>query len=242
MKPLVYILEDDADIASVLSRTLREEGFTIEVFQRKGSFLNQLNRKRPDLCLVDLSLPDGDGLSVITEYLRTSHIPSIVVTAKSGLTDKIIGLEVGADDYVVKPFEPRELVARVRAVLRRANYGGADDHANSQKVAKFAGWYADFHSCTLMDSEGTVVDLSAAETRLLEVLVKSAGRVLSRSQLMDHIRQNDEDPLDRSVDARISRLRKRLRDDPKSPKLLRTVYGAGYIFSSKIEWVNVSKK
>jgi len=97
MKPLIYILEDDADIANVIARTLRDEGFSIEAFQRKGSFLNQFQRKRPDLCLIDLALPDGDGLSVITEFLRTHRVPAIVVTGKSGLADKIIGLEVGAD-------------------------------------------------------------------------------------------------------------------------------------------------
>jgi two-component system OmpR family response regulator len=236
MKPLIYILEDDADIANVLSRTLKEEGFTIEAFPRKGSFLNQFKRKKPELCLIDLTLPDGDGLSVITEFLRTSRIPSIVVTGKSALTDKIISLEVGADDYVVKPFEPRELVARVRAVLRRHRFFDDQGPSYTERVAVFAGWTADFQSCTLTDSEGSISDLSAAETRLLEVLLKSAGRVLSRGQLMDHIRSNDEDPLDRSVDARISRLRKRLGDDPKSPKLLRTVYGAGYIFSAKVKW------
>jgi len=236
MKPLIYILEDDADIANVIARTLRDEGFTIEAFPRKGSFLNQFKRKKPDLCLIDLTLPDGDGLSVITEFLRASRLPSIVVTGRSALTDKIISLEVWADDYVVKPFEPRELVARVRAVLRRHRYFEDQGLSESGKVVKFADWTADLQSCTLMDPKGITVELSAAETRLLEVLLKSAGRVLSRGQLMDHIRLNDEDPLDRSVDARISRLRKRLGDDPKSPKLVRTVYGAGYIFSAKVEW------
>lgn len=236
MKPLIYILEDDADIANVLTRTLKDEGFSIEAFPRKGSFLNQFKRKKPDLCLVDLTLPDGDGLSVITEFLRTNRIPSIVVTGKSGLTDKIIGLEVGADDYVVKPFEPRELVARVRAVLRRNRFFDDQEVTNVEKTATFADWTVDFQSCSLTSEDGETTELSAAETRLLEVLLKSAGRVLSRSQLMDHIQSSDEDPLDRSVDARISRLRKRLRDDPKSPKLVRTVYGAGYIFSAKVEW------
>lgn len=236
MKPLVYILEDDVDIAKVISRTLQNEGFSIETFQRKGTFLNQLKRKRPDLCLVDLTLPDGDGLSVITEYLRVSHIPSIVVSGKSSLTDKIIGLEVGADDYVVKPFEPRELLARVRAVMRRASSFESSKNAQSQKIASFSGWVANFHNCTLVDPDGLTSEMSAAEARLLEVFVQSAGRVLSRGQLMDHIRSNDEDPLDRSVDARISRLRKKLGDDPKSPSLIRTVYGAGYIFSSQAEW------
>lgn len=238
MKPLVYILEDDADIANVISRTLKNDGYTIEAFQRRGSFLNQLKRKRPDLCLVDLTLPDGDGLSVITEFLRVSKIPSIVVSGKSGLTDKIIGLEVGADDYVVKPFEPRELVARVRAVLRRANFYDTPEPNKQEQTATFNGWIVNFQSCTLRDPDGNESELSASEVRLLEVFTKSAGRVLSRGQLMDHIRSSDEDPLDRSVDARISRLRKKLGDDPKSPKLIRTVYGAGYIFSAKVEWAS----
>jgi DNA-binding response OmpR family regulator len=236
MKPLIFILEDDADISNVISRTLKSEGFSIEAYQRRGSFLNRLKRKQPDLCLVDLTLPDGDGLSVITEFLKVSKIPSIVVTGRSGLTDKIIGLEVGADDYVVKPFEPRELLARVRAVLRRANYFDSAETLQADQIARFAGWEVNFRSCTLIDNEGHTSELSASEARLLEVFVKSAGRVLSRGQLMDHIRTSDEDPLDRSVDARVSRLRKKLGDDPKTPTLIRTVYGAGYIFSAKVGW------
>lgn len=238
MKPLIYILEDDADIAHVLLRTLKTEGFLIEVFHRKSSFLNQLKRKTPDLCLVDLTLPDGDGLSVITEYLRNSGVPAIVVTGKSGVTDRIIGLEVGADDYIVKPFEPRELVARVRAVLRRMRGGGDDaSPAEAQRVARFDDWTVDLQSCTLTHASGDAFELGAAETRLLEVLLKSAGRVLSRGQLMDHMHASEDEPLDRSVDARISRLRKRLGDDPKDPKLVRTVYGAGYVFFAKVEWL-----
>ncbi|KCV81890.1 DNA-binding response regulator [Actibacterium atlanticum] len=237
MKPLVYILEDDVDISNVVQRTLKAEGFLVEVFQRKGSFLNQFKRKAPDLCLVDLTLPDGDGLSVITENLHKSGVPAIVVTGKSAVTDRIIGLEVGADDYITKPFEPRELVARVRAVLRRIRLSGDQAAAGPQRVAQFDDWTADLQSCTLIHASGAAVDLGAAETRLLEVLLKSAGRVLSRGQLMDHIHSSDEEPLDRSVDARISRLRKRLGDDPKDPRLVRTVYGAGYVFSAKVEWV-----
>lgn len=236
MKPLIYILEDDAHVAKVIARALQDENFSAEVFKSKQSFLAQSMRKLPDLCLIDLGLPDGDGLSVVTGFAKSSGVPAIVVTGKGGLTDTILGLEVGADDYVVKPFEPRELVARVRAVLRR-HKSTADQNAQpTVQHATFAGWSADFSSCTLTDPDNNTIDLSAAETRLLLLLLKSAGRVLSRSDLMDHIRQSDDAPFDRSVDARISRLRKRLNDDPKSPQLLKTVYGAGYIFSAKVEW------
>lgn len=236
MNQLIYVLEDDPDITNVIVRTLKEEGYALESFNRRASFLNRLERKQPDLCLIDLSLPDGDGLSVITDSLKTNRIPSIVVTGKTSLTDKIIGLEVGADDYVVKPFEPRELLARVRAVMRRAKNTQSEDESSSVETAKFAGWTADFDRCTLINPQNIEAELSAAEARLLLVFVKSAGRVLSRNQLMDHMRTSDEDPLDRSVDARISRMRKKLDDDPKSPTLIRTVYGAGYIFSAKVEW------
>lgn len=236
MTALIYVLEDDVDIAKIIQRILLQDGYQVEEFNRRSRFLDRFKQQKPDLCLIDLSLPDGDGLSLITELLRVNGVPSIVVSGRGNLTDRIIGLEVGADDYVVKPFEPRELAARVRAVLRRVNFEPDDTKSSEKFIATFAGWEVNFSDFTLQEPNGSIHQLSAAETRLLQVFVKSTGHVLSRSKLMDHLRLNDDDPLDRSVDARISRLRKKLNDDPKSPQLIRTVYGAGYVFSAKVVW------
>lgn len=232
----VFLLEDDNDVAVVLRRALEEHGYTVERFARRADMVRRLGALRPSLCLIDLGLPDGDGLIVVSNLLRDMGIPSIIVSGRGDLSDRVVGLEIGADDYLVKPVEPRELVARVRSVLRRAQPGGTPSGAPKRSVARFNGWTADFSACSLTDPEGHVVQLSAAENTLLKAFVESSGRVLSRSFLLDLDSQGDLEPYDRSVDIRVSRLRRKLHDDPKKPKLIRTVYGAGYVFSPKVEW------
>ncbi|MEX3009102.1 response regulator transcription factor [Hoeflea sp. TYP-13] len=234
-RPLVYVLEDEPDIARLIVRTLREHGMDTGAFSRQGDLRRELKRRRPDICLIDLTLPDGDGLDTLREHLSKTDIPVIVVSARDAASDRVIGLELGADDYVSKPFEPRELVARVRAVLRRVS--GKSDVRGSGRVAEFEGWRVDFQACEITDPAGRVQPLSSAEARLLETFLRASGRVLSRAQLFNLDAPGDIEPEDRSMDARISRLRRRLRDDPKSPRLIRTVYGAGYIFTIKPKWL-----
>ncbi|MEM8569285.1 MAG: response regulator transcription factor [Pseudomonadota bacterium] len=238
MKPLIFLLEDDADVARVIERTLQEQGFEADRFSRRAEFLRALDRQRPDLCLVDLELPDGDGLSLVGEALRRFGIPTIIVTGRGDLTDRLIGLEVGADDYIVKPFEPRELAARIRAVLRRGGEKTEAREAFSGRLARFEGWVADLDACSLTAPEGDEVPLSAAETALLRSFIERAGRVLSRAQLLDLTCEDDLDTFDRSMDVRVSRLRKKLRDDTGSARIIRTVYGAGYVFTPTIAWEN----
>ncbi len=238
MSKLIYVLEDDHEIARIMRRALSESGYDIAMYHAVAAFNSALRDRAPDLALIDLGLPDGDGMSVVSEVLRGEGIPSIIVTARGDLTDRIVGLEVGADDYIVKPFEARELLARVRAVLRRTNATPLETAPHTtQKVARFDGWTANFSGCTLTDPEGKTQELSAAETVLLQAFVRSAGRVLSRSQLLDTDDDNLE-PFDRSIDARISRLRRKLRDNVQSPRIIRTVYGAGYVFAAKVRWEN----
>lgn len=191
-----------------------------------------MKKQSPDLCLIDLSLPDGDGMSLLQEASYLGALPKIVVSGRGNVTDRVVGLEIGADDYVVKPFEPRELVARVRAVLRRHSSSSARNLQTIGQNVEFGEWIADFNACTLTHTDGSIETLSASEASLLKVFVESAGRVLSRDQLLDSTVGHHEGPFDRSMDARISRLRKKLRDDPKTPRLIRTVYGAGYVFST----------
>lgn len=229
MRPLVYLVEDDADIAKLISRTLEQQGIEVESFRSLADFQRAITRRQPRLCLIDLSLPDGDGLSMVSGGLPPS-VPKIIVTGRGQVTDRVVGLEIGADDYVVKPFEPRELAARVKAVLRRSQISAERPMPPGAKVAHFGDWTADLEGCTLSHADGEVIQLSAAEATLLAAFTESPGRVLSRSQLLDATTGRAEDPLDRSMDARISRLRKKLRDDPYSPKIIRTVYGAGYVF------------
>ena len=236
MTELIYVLEDEDEMARILRRTLTEHGFEAEVFRAISPFHRAVAKRRPALALIDLGLPDGDGLSVVADLMRREGVASIIVTGRSNLTDRVVGLELGADDYIVKPFEGRELVARVRALLRRVAAAPAPAaQQTGQGIARFAGWEVDFSACTLTDGDGHAVDLSAAETELLRVFAKSAGRVLSRSQLLD-IESRDLEPYDRSIDARISRLRRKLRDNVQSPKIIRTVYGAGYVFAADVEW------
>ncbi|MCV6592384.1 MAG: response regulator transcription factor [Silicimonas sp.] len=234
MKTLVYLLEDDTDVAKLIDRTLSQQGLEVVCLRKLSEFEVALKRRTPDLCLIDLSLPDGDGLSMLSAKGPLGAIPKIVVTGRGNVTDRVVGLEVGADDYVVKPFEPRELVARVRAVLRRAETPGQGAEASLRRQVRFEEWQADFDACTLTHADGAVESLSSSEAELLLAFVRAAGRVLSRDQLLDATVGHHDSPFDRSMDARISRLRKKLRDDPKTPKIIRTVYGAGYVFSSDV--------
>lgn len=237
MSQVIYILEDEREMTRIMRRALEGQGFKTREFRLCSDLEKAVKKDRPDLCLIDLGLPDGDGLSIVSDSLRTRNIPAIIVTGRGDSTDKIVGLELGADDYIVKPFEPRELVARVRAVLRRGRTQPPAIAANQgPKIAEFDGWVADFSSCTLADPAGNVENLSTAEAALLETFLSSSGRVLSRSKLLDIASPDDLDPYDRSIDARISRLRRKLGDDPKSPKMIRTVYGSGYVFVAKVKW------
>ncbi len=237
MSQSVYILEDEKEMVRIMRRALEELGFGVEDFSLCSQLESALKKRSPDLCLIDLSLPDGDGLNVISEILKQRGIPAIIVTGRGTSTDKIVGLELGADDYIVKPFEPREMVARVRAVLRRGQVQPSlISQAQRPRTAEFDGWVADFSSCTITDPNGNSENLSSAEASLLETFLSASGRVLSRSKLLDIGSPDDLDPYDRSIDARISRLRRKLGDDPKTPTMIRTVYGSGYVFVAKVRW------
>ena len=236
-KALIYLLEDDLDISRLIERALARHGMEVRCFRRLADFEREIERQLPDLCLIDLSLPDGDGLYQINDRKLPASVPRVIVTGRGSLTDKVVGLEIGADDYIVKPFEPREMVARLRAVLRRSRIARDRRPDEAQMLARFEDWLADFDACTLVRDDGTTVELSSSEAGLLQALVRAPGRVLSRSQLLDATEGRADEPFDRSMDARISRLRKKLEPDPKAPRLIRTVYGAGYVFSADVDWV-----
>lgn len=233
-RPLVLVLEDDADFAGLLVRTLREHGFDAESVGLVRDFDRRLTQVCPAICIVDMNLPDGPGMDVISRRLKADAIPTIVVSGVwTEVSDRVLGLEMGADDYLLKPINPRELVARVRAVLRRSAGGtSAED-----RMARFSGWTADFQGHRLIAPDAAEVVLSASEVRLLRALALRPQRVQTRETLMEEDDAGGTIAFDRSIDVRISRLRAKLREDPRNPRIIKTIYGAGYMFTPAVEWV-----
>jgi two-component system, OmpR family, response regulator len=231
----IYVLEDQVDIARLVCRTLEEHGYRTEMFHRAADLHRRLRGSTPELCIVDLGLPDGDGLQVV-RGLCGGGLPVIILTGRSGVTDRVLGLELGADDYVVKPFEPRELVARINAVLRRARPDPCTAEAQpAAELARFAGWVFDYDTHTLTAADGATTELSAAEARLLLTFLRAPNRILTREALLG-IDRDDRAPFDRAIDVRVSRLRQKLEPDPKTPRIIKTVYGSGYLFATGVEW------
>lgn len=217
-------------MARTLGQVLGEFGFKHKWCRTGGELLRQIPQIRPALCIVDLGLPDRDGLDVVREIQHHHDCGVLILTGRDIVADKVLGLELGADDYMVKPFEPRELVARVRSILRRYE---RDEKPRERRLAHFAGWRFDPASFSLTSPDGREDFLGTAEARLLLLLLEKPNRILTREQLAGTA---DLSPLDRSIDVRVSRLRKRLGDDPHQPRLIKTVYGAGYLMSTAVDW------
>ena len=232
--PMIFVLEDEPDIARLICSSLTEYGFRCEHLRTGREFLARAHSASPDLCIVDLGLPDMDGMQVVRELQDGTPCAVLILTGRNELTDRVLGLELGADDYIVKPFEPRELVARVRSILRRYQRAAIPEAVSERSSARFAGWVFDSSRHALTAPDGRELSLSAAEAGLLATLLRRPNKILSREQLLG---ERDVDPFDRSIDVRISRLRRKLDDDPQNPRLIKTVYGAGYLFSSQVEWV-----
>lgn len=229
----VAIVEDDPDIADILAALLSRNGFETERFGTADSFFRSLARREPDLCLVDLTLPDRDGLSIVAELRARPRVATIIVSGRQELDSKLIGLELGADDYIVKPFEEKEVMARIRSVLRRIAPGPSQE---GRDIARFAGWTVDFGRFEMSGPAGQKADLSGGEAAVLRILLESPNRLLSRNDLMDRLGLADRN-FDRSIDVRISRIRAKLEPDAKNPRYIKTVYGAGYLFAAAVEWV-----
>jgi DNA-binding response OmpR family regulator len=233
---IVYVVEDNADIGRLVCATLAEHGFRSEHFLTGANFLQQLKRKAPAVSVIDINLPDLDGFHLIREVQSLSDSAILVLTGRHSVDDRIFGLELGADDYMVKPFEPREVVARVNTILRRLERG-AERKDGAPRTARFAGWTFEESSNRLTAAGGREVELSVGEARLLATLLRRPHRILNRAELLD---AGGREPLDRSIDARISRLRRKLQpegeDDDKEEKIIKTVYGAGYMLVAKVEW------
>jgi two-component system, OmpR family, response regulator len=231
--PLIFVLEDEPDIARLICQNLSEYGFKCEHMSSGRQLLARARQATPDLCIVDLGLPDMDGMQVVRELQDGSPCAVLILTGRNDVTDRVLGLELGADDYIVKPFEPRELVARVRSILRRYQRAAAPEVSSERNLARFSTWVFDANRHALTAADGREVSLSAAEAGLLATLLRRPNKILSREQLLG---ERDVDPFDRSIDVRISRLRRKLDDDPQNPKLIKTVYGAGYLFAAQVGW------
>ncbi len=225
---LIVLVEDDEDIRRLVRNLLAREGFAVEVADTAAALDQVLARKRPDLVMLDLMLPGEDGLSICRK-LRNSDagVPILMLTAKSDPVDRVVGLEVGADDYVTKPFDPRELLARVRALLRRARH--QPEPERSRRYA-FDGLVIDLDTRSLATQSGEPIPVTSAEFELLACLVVRPRRVLTRDQLLDWTRGRDADPFDRTIDMTISRLRKKIEAAVPGLNLITTVRNNGYLF------------
>ncbi len=229
----ILIVEDEPDIARLIAQSLDGYGFVTELAPNGRRGLDQAKRQAPDLAIVDLGLPDMDGMEVIRQLQQQTPCAVLILTGRNDVMDRVLGLELGADDYLAKPFEPRELVARVRSILRRYLRTSAPESGSTPGIARFADWQFDIGRHMLVAPDGHEVSVSATEASMLQALLKNPNRILSREQL---IGERDIDPYDRSVDVRVSRLRRKLEDDPQNPRLIKTVYGAGYLFTATVEW------
>lgn len=238
-KATILTIEDDKNLQFVIQSFLEDQGYEVLTGNNGKDLLEKIQAVHVDVILLDLVLPDSDGLNLVSKIRAYTTAPVIVVSGKDDPTDKILGLELGADDYIGKPFEMRELYARIKAVLRRSGMEAqAAMEAPGKQDAKrlaFGSWIMDRGSFSVVSATGEAANLTTAEFKLLEILLNSAGKALSRDQLFELGRGQDYQSYDRAVDIHIARLRKKLGDDPKTPQLIKTVRGVGYMFCETVK-------
>ncbi len=233
--PHILVVDDHRDIRDSLARYLAKHGFRVSVAADATTARRQLRDAALDLIILDIMMPGESGLSLCRWVHEATAIPVILLTAVADETDRVVGLEMGADDYVTKPFSPRELLARVRAVLRRANTLPGRLDTLDERTVRFDRWTFHVAQQELEDETGLSVALSTGEFRLLLAFVRRPNRVLSREQLLDLTQGRDAEVFDRSIDNQVSRLRRKIERDPASPQLIKTVWGGGYRFSAQID-------
>lgn len=236
----ILIVEDDPKVRLLLRRCFESEGYRVTEAGSGAEAIEHISRGSFDLITLDLKLPDGDGLSVGREIRARSTVPIIMVTGKGDTIDRVVGLELGADDYITKPFHIREVLARVRAVLRRSGAARLAEQVAERGgggALAFEDWILDVDKRELKTRAGDVCELTTSEFDLLKVFATHPNRALSRDQLMDLLRGHDWAPTDRSIDNLVVRLRRKVESDPESPKLIKTVRGVGYCFATKVSSV-----
>lgn len=228
----ILIVDDDREIRALLADYLDGHGYRCTAVSGGAAMWPALAGDTFDLIVLDLTLPGDDGLVLCRTLRAQSDVPVIMLTARGAPVDRILGLEMGADDYLAKPFEPRELLARIRSVLRRVR-GASTSHRAPQKL-RFGQWILDLTARHLVDADGVIVALSGAEFRLLRIFLERPDRVLTRDQLLDLTQGREADSFERSIDLQVSRLRQRLRDDARSAQLIKTVRSEGYVFTGAV--------
>jgi two-component system OmpR family response regulator len=228
----LLLVEDDAEIGRMVSRFMREHGFRVSLAPNGKAVDRIMAENKIDLVLLDIMLPGEDGLSICRRLRAASTVPIIMITALGAEADRVVGLEVGADDYVPKPFSTRELLARVRAVLRRSRLFSIADRQTAEFA--FDGWRLSLGTRQLRSPDGLQIPLTSAELNVLSVFCQHPGRVLTREQLLDLAHGRSAVPFDRSVDIQISRLRRKIEPDPKDPALILTVRNGGYMFTPAV--------
>ena len=236
-KYLILIVDDEADIREPLAEYLIRNELNVVMADSAAEASTQINQNEVDLIILDIMMPNEDGLSLCRDLRTRSDVPIILLTARTDDIDRIIGLEMGADDYIGKPFAPRELLARIKAVLRRTGPRSNRLQVQGQRVYSFNTWLVNVDERNLMSVDGVNVPMGDAEFRLLLAFVTRPGQVLSRSQLLDLADAREADPFDRSIDNRIVRLRRKLEEDPANPSLIKTVRSGGYVFTAQVRLV-----
>lgn len=230
----ILVVDDEPGICALVERCLSAGGYQVSSARTGAEMRHVLAEAAVDLVVLDLMLPGEGGLDLLRELRGRTALPVIILTALGEPVDRVVGLELGADDYVAKPFEPREILARVRNLFRRLEPKSAEPGGNGGAV-RFAGWRLDLGSRRLTAADGAEVRLTTAEFGLLEALVRHSGRVLTRDQLLDLARGRSGTPYDRSIDVHIGHLRRKIEDDPRDPRIIKTIYGAGYVFTAATE-------
>ncbi|UIN22926.1 response regulator [Herbaspirillum frisingense] len=230
----ILVVDDDRDIRTLLAEYLDSNGLRTLTATNGSEMRRVLEESRVDLIVLDLTLPGEDGLTLCRNLRASSSVPVIMLTARGEPLDRILGLEMGADDYLAKPFEPRELFARIRSVLRRTQALPPNMAQPDVAAMRFAGWTLDLTARHLVNRDGVVVALSGAEFRLLKVFLDHPNRVLNRDQLLELTQGRESDPFDRSVDIQISRLRQKLGDDARTPTIIKTVRNEGYVLATTV--------
>ena len=230
----ILIVDDDRDIRMLLADYLEANGYRAGGVADGTAMWQALAQARPDLIVLDLNLPGDDGLTLCRKLRVDSSVPVIMLTARNEPLDRILGLEMGADDYLPKPFEPRELLARIRSVLRRSHAMPSNVTGDKAQRIRFSGWTLDLSARHLLNPDGLVIMLSGAEFRLLRVFLEQPNRVLNRDQLLNLTQGRDADPFDRSIDIQISRLRQKLGEDARLPQIIKTVRNGGYVLAGQV--------
>ncbi len=236
MDPATHVLfvEDDPEIRGLVADFLRQSGFKVTVAQDGDEMDRVMAADSVDLLILDIMLPREDGLSLCRRVRAAGNLPVIMLTARGSEIDRIVGLEIGADDYLTKPFSTHELVARIRALLRRSQYVPPGAHSRRRSVLAFAEWRLDLIARRLYSRDGTRVPLTGGEFELLVAFCEHANKVLTREQLLDFTRGRAPAAIDRSIDIQVSRLRRKIEQDPKDPVLIQTVRSGGYVFTAEV--------